>query len=484
MQNTKRILISSVLTVLTALPLAISAETGAGNEGFVLLTAEESAIHQKKMAQLKGPELEAYRNEMYQQLTERARKSGYALPATPPWEQITQAAPAVKSQAGTVPPEQRRAEVDVRKEALGKELQKTGDAAEKTAQVTEVTAEPAAPAAASKPATPAVQELSAEERRAILQAQSEAMRKKMDAHRMQVLAEMEKRRAEADQTAAAADKPAATKDAQASAAAKHQAAVEKMEQHRKQVDEQIKERNAGLEATPHAAPVPADRQSAEEARAAMQAHREAMQKYMEQRRSQASAASKTKIEEDKARIAKEQQAGQEEMKKRMGEARTAGPGPRQQTYQDSMKAYQESMRKQYAPPRTPPSGASVTAEARHDQHKKDMEAMRKARDEQINARRNAAPKPPSVAAAEDRMDKKRAEMDAMKEARDAEIEAHRKEMQARLDAAINGMGSRPPANRPYPSRAYPAYPGYNQYPQYPQYPGYSGYPGYNGYPPR
>jgi len=92
MPKTPALLAASIASLLVAAPVyaAATAETASAT----LITPEERQAHEEQMRSMTPEQRDAYRNEQYELLKERARNRGVELPATPPWQAENQAAQA------------------------------------------------------------------------------------------------------------------------------------------------------------------------------------------------------------------------------------------------------------------------------------------------------------------------------------------------------------------------------------------------------
>ena len=140
-------LVLATLTAGAPLPAAF-AETQAP----ALMSEEEIAAHRARMAELDGPERDAYRSAQYEILKQRAHEQGYALPATPPWQE------SEREQAVAERREMLRQAMDERRKEIAAEA--PASSASATAATTE--AAPAAPAADANVSSPVAEASSAE----------------------------------------------------------------------------------------------------------------------------------------------------------------------------------------------------------------------------------------------------------------------------------------------------------------------------------
>jgi hypothetical protein len=74
---------------LLALGFCAISSIAIANNAPLLMTEMEVKAHTEKMQSLTGEAREAYRNNAYVQLKQRAAELGYALPERPPWASAT-----------------------------------------------------------------------------------------------------------------------------------------------------------------------------------------------------------------------------------------------------------------------------------------------------------------------------------------------------------------------------------------------------------
>jgi hypothetical protein len=85
---------------------------------FSIMSDEEIARHTAAMAELQGDAREAYRNEQYELLRQRAGQAGYAMPESPPWAQGEQVASAPAAAGAEDPHAGMREKMRAHREAL------------------------------------------------------------------------------------------------------------------------------------------------------------------------------------------------------------------------------------------------------------------------------------------------------------------------------------------------------------------------------
>src|SRR6056300_2060866 len=87
------------MRLLIALSLCVISAMASANKTPLLMTEIEVKAHIEKMQSLTGEEREAYRNNAYEQLKQRAVELGYALPERPPWASATSQEEILKMEA-------------------------------------------------------------------------------------------------------------------------------------------------------------------------------------------------------------------------------------------------------------------------------------------------------------------------------------------------------------------------------------------------
>jgi len=84
---------------LLALGFCAISSMAIANNAPLLMTEMEVKAHTEKMQSLTGEAREAYRNNAYMQLKQRAAELGYALPERPPWASTTSQEEILKMEA-------------------------------------------------------------------------------------------------------------------------------------------------------------------------------------------------------------------------------------------------------------------------------------------------------------------------------------------------------------------------------------------------
>ena len=84
---------------LLALSFCVISSIAIANTAPLLMTEVEVKAHTEKMQSLTGEAREAYRNNAYAQLKQRAAELGYALPERPPWASATSQEEILKMEA-------------------------------------------------------------------------------------------------------------------------------------------------------------------------------------------------------------------------------------------------------------------------------------------------------------------------------------------------------------------------------------------------
>ena len=84
---------------LLALGFCVISSIAIANNAPLLMTEVEVKAHTEKMQSLTGEVREAYRNNAYAQLKQRAAELGYALPERPPWASATSQEEILKMEA-------------------------------------------------------------------------------------------------------------------------------------------------------------------------------------------------------------------------------------------------------------------------------------------------------------------------------------------------------------------------------------------------
>ena len=87
------------MRLLIALSLCVISAMASANKTPLLMTEIEVKAHIEKMQSLTGEAREAYRNNAYEQLKQRAVELGYALPERPPWASATSQEEILKMEA-------------------------------------------------------------------------------------------------------------------------------------------------------------------------------------------------------------------------------------------------------------------------------------------------------------------------------------------------------------------------------------------------
>ena len=147
------------MRLLIALSLCVISAMASANKTPLLMTEIEVKAHTEKMQSLTGEAREAYRNNAYEQLKQRAVELGYALPERPPWASATSQEEILKMEAMITIQraviEEAKAQLAA-KAAAAKEKSSLSEQAEPVITPTEVPEEKASVVAAEEAVTPQV----------------------------------------------------------------------------------------------------------------------------------------------------------------------------------------------------------------------------------------------------------------------------------------------------------------------------------------
>ncbi|MGD2083954.1 MAG: hypothetical protein PVF91_13405, partial [Chromatiales bacterium] len=159
--------------------------------GGTLMSAEEAAEHRAKMRGLSPEEREAYRDQQYAELRERARAKGMELPETPPWkgEASAGAATMTTAEAHAKAMEEAQKAAEKRRAEQQKAMEEAQKAAEKRKAEQQKAMEEAQKAAekrkaeqqkAMEEAQKAAEKRKAEQQKALEEAQKAAEKRKAE----------------------------------------------------------------------------------------------------------------------------------------------------------------------------------------------------------------------------------------------------------------------------------------------------------------
>ena len=147
------------MRLLIALSLCVISAMASANKTPLLMTEIEVKAHIEKMQSLTGEAREAYRNNAYEQLKQRAVELGYALPERPPWASATSQEEILKMEAMITIQraviEEAKAQLAA-KAAAAKEKPAPSEQAKLVVTTTEVPEEKATVVAAEEAVTPQV----------------------------------------------------------------------------------------------------------------------------------------------------------------------------------------------------------------------------------------------------------------------------------------------------------------------------------------
>ena len=135
-------------TGLATIGLIIGTQAAMANPAepaFRIMSDEEIATHSEAMRSLQGAARDDYRNAQYDLLRQRALEQGYAMPATPPWDDATSPVPPTATAAETPAPTAAVTEAEARHAKMREKMQAHREAVQPSTPTQETAAtEPAA----------------------------------------------------------------------------------------------------------------------------------------------------------------------------------------------------------------------------------------------------------------------------------------------------------------------------------------------------